>query len=36
MASVDGGAVAVAAKRFDLATRQKFDREFLASISSFR
>ena len=35
-ASVDGGAVALAAKRFDPATRQKVDREFLASISSFR
>lgn len=35
-ATVDGGAIALAAKRFDPATRQKVGREFLASVASFR
>jgi hypothetical protein len=33
---VDGGTVALAAKRFDAATRQAVDRTFLQSIACFR
>ena len=35
-AMIDGGAVALAAKRFDADTRKKVDREFLASIADHR
>lgn len=35
-ALIDGGAVAMAAKRFDEDTRQGVDEDFLASISQFR
>ena len=35
-ATVDGGAVALAARRFDVATRQEVDRQFLRSIARFR
>ncbi len=35
-AMIDGGAVALAAKRFDKATRDKVDKAFLASIEPYR
>lgn len=35
-AVIDGGAVALAAKRFDHATRQAVDEEFLESVESYR
>ena len=35
-ALIDGGAVALAAKRFDQATRQTVEEEFLASVKSYR
>ena len=36
MAIIDGSAVALAAKRFDAATRQRVEAEFLATVGSFR
>ena len=35
-AMIDGGAVAMAAKRFDAETREAVDAEFLASVAEFR
>ena len=35
-AMIDGGAVALAAKRFDEATRRALDEEFLASVAAYR
>lgn len=35
-AMIDGGAVAMAAKRFDESTRQEVDREYVASVAEFR
>lgn len=35
-AMIDGGAVALAAKRFDDATRRALDEEFLASVTAYR
>lgn len=35
-ALIDGGAIALAAKRFDHATRQTVEKEFLASVEIFR
>ena len=35
-AVIDGGAVAMAAKRFDAATRKQVDDEFLASVAAYR
>ena len=35
-AVIDGGAVALAAKRFDAATRQAVDEQSLASIEAYR